>query len=118
MKKEVEVIFSAETEQLYLYLKEKSSKSKIVKSIFSAINQKIILVKNDIHYGNPVSKELIPPDYKIKYGITNLFRIELPDFWRMFYTLTNDENSIKIIVFIIDILDHKEYNKKLGYKKK
>lgn len=70
------------------------------------------------HYGNPVPKNLIPEEYKIKYGVTNLFHIELSSFWRMLYTLTNDEMEIEIIAFVLDIIDHKGYDKKFHYKGK
>ena len=84
--------------------------------ILKAINQKIELIKQNIHYGNPIAKNLIPEEYKNKYKITNLFRVELPTFWRMLYTLTNNE-EIEIIAFVLDIIDHDNYNKKFGYEK-
>lgn len=59
-----------------------------------------------------------PREKLLKYGISNLFRVELPKFWRMLYTLTNGENEIEIIAFILDVLDHKRYDKKFGYKGK
>ncbi len=49
--------------------------------------------------------------------VTNLFRVELPNFWRMLYTLTA-EGDVEIIAFILDIIDHKTYDKKFGYRKK
>jgi hypothetical protein len=70
------------------------------------------------HYGDPIPKKLIPAEYVLKYGITNLFHVELSNFWRMLYTLTNDETEIEIIAFVLDIIDHKTYDKKFGYKKK
>lgn len=114
--KKVKVIFSPEAEQVYKYLNEESSTSKIEKSILNALNKKIELIKANIHYGNPIAKNLIPQEYKTKYGITNLFRIELPNFWRMLYTLADGENKIEIVSFVLGIVDHKEYNKKFGYK--
>src|SRR3990167_5978062 len=65
---------------------------KIEKSILNAVNKKVDLIKLNIHYGDPISKNLIPMEYIEKYGITNLFRVELPNFWRMLYTLTNSES--------------------------
>ena len=53
----------------------------------------------------------------MKYGITNLFRVELPNYWRMLYTLSNGESEIEIIAFVLDLVDHKVYDKKFGYKK-
>jgi len=85
--------------------------------ILSAINNKKELIKTDIHYGNPIAKNLIPQEYIIKFGIKNLFRVELPAFWRMLYTLTNNE-EVEIIAFVLDITDHPTYDKKLGYKGK
>ncbi len=48
--------------------------------------------------------------------VTNLFRIELPLFWRMLYTLVNGDNEMEIVAFILDIIDHDIYNKKFGYR--
>jgi len=74
--------------------------------------------KLNFHYGDPVAKNKIPKEYIQKYGVTNLFRVELPGFWRMLYTLTDDESEIEIIAFVLDIIDHKKYNKKFRYKSK
>jgi len=83
--------------------------------ILNAINHKIELIKANIHYGNPIANNLIPEEYKQKYSVTNLFRVELPTFWRMLYTLTNNE-EIEIIAFVLDIIDPPTYDDKFGYK--
>ena len=116
--KKVRIIFSPEAEEIYKYLNEASSGSKIERSILNAVNKKIELIKANIHYGKPIAKNLIPNEYKIKFSVTNLFRVELPNFWRMLYTLTAGETEIEIIAFILDVIDHDEYNKKFGYRKK
>jgi len=36
----------------------------------------------------------------------------------MLYTLKDGESEIEIIAFVLDIIDHNEYDKKFGYKKK
>ena len=86
--------------------------------MLKAVNQKVEIIKASAHYGNPIAKDLIPNEYKQKYGVTNLFRVELPPFGRMLYTLTNTENEIEITAFVLDIADHEQYNKKFGYRKK
>ena len=115
--KEVKIILSSEAREVYEYLNKESENSKTERSILNAIKQKSELIRENPHYGDPVSKKLIPGEYKIKYGITNLFRVELPNFWRMLYTLTEGETKIEIIAFVIDIIDHQTYNKKFGYKR-
>ena len=84
----------------------------------NSINKKVELIKANPHYGDPISKKLIPREYVKRYGVTNLFRVGLSNYWRMLYTLTDGETVIEIIAFVLDIIDHKEYNKKFGYKGK
>lgn len=116
MRKIIRVKFSEEAENVYRYLNKCAISSKAERMIFNSLNKKEELLKTDYHYGDPISKKLIPLEYKLKYGIINLFRIELPLFWRMLYTVTDNENEI--IVFVLDVIDHKKYNKKMGYRKK
>jgi hypothetical protein len=61
---------------------------------------------------------LIPKKYIDEYGVTNLFWVKLPNYWRMIYTLTSGETFVEIIAFVVDIFDHKEYDKVFGYSKK
>lgn len=111
----IEVEFENEAEYIYRNILEKSQKSKIARSIINAINQKIGWIKYDKHYGNPIAKNLIPKEYIDKYRVENLFRVELPGFWRMLYAIKNDEDGQQY-AFIIDILDHPSYDKKFGHK--
>jgi len=113
--KEIKIILSKDARKVFNYLNQESKKSKIERSILNAIKQKVELIKQNPHFGNPISKKLFPKEYVSKFGITNLFRVELPNFWRMLYTLTDGETKIEIIAFVLNILDHKEYNKKFGY---
>ena len=64
------------------------------------------------------AKSKIPEKFKAKYGISNLFWVELPYFWRFLYSLTEGDSEIEIVAFVLDIVDHKKYNKLFGYKKK
>ncbi len=114
--KKIRVKLSPEAEEVYKYLNEQASTSKIEKSILKAIHNKKELIVANPHYGEPITKRLIPPEYVQKYGVTNLFRVELPNFWRMLYTLTDGESEVEIIAFVLDIIDHNKYNKKFGYK--
>jgi hypothetical protein len=114
--KSARIILSPEAEEVYNHLNEEVDRSKIESSILNAINKKCELIKANIHYGDPIAKGLIPEEYKTKYGIKNLFRVELPNFWRMLYTLTEGDTQIEIIAFVIEITDHETYNKRFGYK--
>jgi len=116
--KKVRVILSPEAEEVYVHLNKEAPTSKTERMILNAIKKKIDLLKINPHYGDPIAKNLIPHDYKEKYEVTNLFRIELPNYWRMLYTLTNNETEIEIIAFILDLINHPTYDKKFGYRKR
>ena len=115
--KEVRIVLSPEAEEVYKKLNEELENNKQSRMILNAINHKKDLIKANIHYGAPIAKSLIPEEYKQKYSATNLFRVELPAFWRMLYTLTND-GEIEIIAFVLDIIDHPTYDDKFGYKRR
>lgn len=113
--KEVRIILSPEAEEVYKKLNSEAESVKQSRMILKAVNNKIELIKANIHYGDPIAKNLIPEEYKLKYSASNLFRVELPAFWRMLYTLTNNE-EVSIIAFVLDIIDHPAYDDKFGYR--
>ncbi|MDI6738454.1 MAG: hypothetical protein QME12_08165 [Nanoarchaeota archaeon] len=80
--------------------------------LLRSINQKVEFLKANPFYGDNILKRNIPSFYNVQ----NLWRVELSQFWRMLYTIKGDR--IEIICFILDILNHKEYDKIFGYRKK
>lgn len=88
--------------------KENTEEMQLLKSI----KQKSELIKLNPFYGDNIKKRLIPKSYNVQ----NLWRVELTGYWRMLYTIKGDE--IDIICFILDILNHKGYDKKFGYRKR
>ena len=114
--KSVRIVLSPEARLAWEALGRRSG-SKPERSIFAAITRKVELIRLNPHYGEPIAKRLIPREYVAKYGITNLFRVELPHFWRMLYTLTAGEMKIEIIAFVLGISDHREYDREFGYRK-
>ena len=109
---------SPEAEEVYRYLNAKAPSSKLERSILNAVNKKVELIKVNIHYGEPISKDKIPQEFKQKYSINNLFWVQLPQFWRMLYSLTKGESEIEIVAFVLEITDHGKYDKLFGYKRK
>ena len=111
-------MFSTEAQAVYTFLQIKSVSSKQERMILVAIDTKVRSIKNNIHYGDPIAKKLIPQEYVTHYRITNLFRIELPQFRRLLYTLIEGESTNEIVAFVLDIIDHTTYDKKCGYRSK
>ncbi|PIN86272.1 hypothetical protein COV19_05685 [Candidatus Woesearchaeota archaeon CG10_big_fil_rev_8_21_14_0_10_44_13] len=85
-------------------------------TLLGAISRIFDIISINPFYGENAKKDLIPAEYKQKYDASNLFIVDLPDYWRMVYTLESDE--IEIIAFVLDIIDHKGYNKKFRFRKR
>ena len=49
------------------------------------------------------------------YDANNLWKIDLSGAWRMVYTIRGGE--VEIISLILDIINHKNYEKKFKYRK-
>ena len=76
------------------------------------LRKPVYRLKANPFYGDNIEKRKIPEFYNVQ----NLWRVELTGAWRMLYTIKGDQ--IEILCFILDILDHKRYSKKFGYKNK
>ena len=59
-------------------------------------------------------KKLIPDEYIKRFDVDNIWRIELADRWRLVYTITG--NQVEIVNFVLDIFNHRGYDKIFGYK--
>jgi Txe/YoeB family toxin of Txe-Axe toxin-antitoxin module len=119
--KEVRIVFSENADEMYEELnkivgeeKNKGNMTSFHQTLLRSIERVKELLRNNPFAGDQVQKSLIPKVYIIKYGITNLWRIELANYWRMMYTISG--NEVEILNFVLDIVDHKKYNKIFGYK--
>ncbi len=66
--------------------------------------------------GVAVPKSLWPTVYVKKYGIDNLRKLDLPEGWRLVYTLKG--NEVEIIALVLEWFSHPGYAKRFGYKKR
>jgi len=109
------VVPIAEFDEEFGRLKQRAKRGdgesiQLVKLIEKGINK----LKYDYKYGDHVSKEKIPKEYVEKYGVKNLWKLDLSSFWRLIYTVRGTE--IEVISVLLEVLDHKKYDRKFGYK--
>ncbi len=83
------------------------------KQLYAFIDRAINDLKDKPTCGIKIPKKLWPKDYVQKHQITNLWKYDLPNAWRLVYTIEHDE--IKIVSIILEWFDHKEYEKRFGY---
>ncbi len=78
------------------------------------IEKGIEKLKYDFKYGEHISKSKIPKEYTMKYGNISLWKLNLNQYWRMVYIVKG--NEIEVISILLEVLDHKIYDRKFGYK--
>lgn len=97
--------------------KEIQNGNKTNENLYQLINKAIDFLKQN-RTGAPISKKL--PIYKYfekKYGINNLFLIDISKEARAVYTNTSN-NEFQILQILLEVYEsHKEYEKRGGYKK-
>lgn len=83
------------------------------KALFNSLMNAIEELKNNPNVGIKIPRNLWPKEYLTRFQITNLWKYNLPNGWRLVYTIGADE--IKIVSIILEWFNHKEYEKKFNY---
>jgi Txe/YoeB family toxin of Txe-Axe toxin-antitoxin module len=83
------------------------------KILHSSMQKAISHLKENPMCGTKIPKKLWPREYSMRYGITNLWKHDLPSAWRLVYTIQTDETMILSV--ILKWFSHKDYEKRFGY---
>lgn len=84
------------------------------KQLYEQIIKAFQNLKEDAFCGTQIPKKLIPREYIKRFGnLTNLWKYNLPDAWRLIYTIKN--NNIKVLSVILEWMGHKEYERRFHY---
>jgi len=102
-----EVVFANDKiEREFEKLKENDEIKKYIKRAIKDI-------KANAYCGIPIPKRLFPKEYK-KYKINNLWKYDMPDGWRLIYSITTP-NKVEILAIILEWFNHKEYERRFKY---
>ena len=101
------VFIDEKTERQFNELDEDDEVKKCIKRAIEDIKQNAFCAI-------PIPKKLIPCEYIQKYNVTNLWKYDLPDGWRLVYTITTP-NKIEIISVILEWFNHKAYERRFNY---
>tara|TARA_Y100000034_G_C6844755_1_gene382557 strand:+ start:354 stop:683 length:330 start_codon:yes stop_codon:yes gene_type:complete len=91
---------------------EKLEKSKD-KKFYGFIRRSFEDIEENAFCGVQVPKKLIPKEYLKKYNLSNLWKYDLPNAWRLLYSIEKDE--IIVISIILEWMSHKEYERLFNY---
>lgn len=70
-------------------------------------------IENNSFCGIQIPKKLIPREYIKKYNVKNLWKYNLPDAWRLIYSI--EGKSLLVFSIILEWMNHKEYERRFGY---
>ncbi|MAG47542.1 hypothetical protein CL617_02975 [archaeon] len=88
---------------------EESKEKQMYKFIVRAFED----IENNSFTGIQIPKKLIPKEYVQKYEIKNLWKYDLPNAWRLLYSIERDE--LIVVSIVLEWLDHKSYEKRFNY---
>ena len=83
------------------------------KKLYTFMDRAIKDLKKDPTAGTKIQKRIWPKTYVKQYSINNLWKYDLPNGWRIIYTVKTDE--VMILNVILEWFDHKEYERRFNY---
>lgn len=120
--KEVKVAFVGNAKEMFLNLedfvfkeREKGKLNSDHQKIFQSILRSINKLKDNPQCGVQIKKKQIPKYYIENFGVRNLWKLNLSNFWRLIYWI-DGSGKVSILSFVVDIMDHDLYNKRFKYK--
>jgi len=81
--------------------------------LYRIIKKGLDVLRENMEAGEKVEKRKWPRIYVRRYGIRNLFRLDLDRNYRLTYTII--ANGLKKVVCVLEVMDHKTYNLRFGY---
>ena len=81
----------------------KDDEKKLYQWLVRAFND----IEDNAFCGVQIPKKLIPKEYLRKYDVHNVWKYNLPNAWRLLYSVENQE--IIVVAIILEWLNHKEY---------
>ena len=106
-----ETRFVEETVKEAFYTLERGDSSE--KELFKFINQAIDNIEKNAFCGIQISRKQIPKEYVKKYGVANLWKYDLPNAWRLIYTILG--GKAVVISVLLEWMTHKEYERRFKY---
>ena len=112
MEKMKSRVFFADKKIEASFYKLKDSKTED-QSLYKHLVNTFAKLEENAFIGIHIPKRLIPKEHIQKYGIENLWKYNLPNGWRILYSVGKKE--IMVITLILEWLPHKEYERRFKY---
>jgi len=74
-------------------------------AVWNSLSTAISRLRSDAQWGKVIRQQFIPHYFRERYGVSNLYCLDLADFHRCFCTIAGRS------VILLDIVDHPTYDK-------
>lgn len=74
-------------------------------AVWKSLHAALLELRTDAQWGEVIPQRSIPRHFREKYGVSNLYCIDLAAFHRCFYTIANRT------IILLDIVDHPSYDR-------
>ena len=81
--------------------------------LYKIISQTLKNIEDNVFCGIQIPKKLIPKYYSKRFNVKNLWKYNLPNAWRLIYSVEGE--NFTIISIILEWMDHKTYEKRFKY---
>lgn len=111
-----QIRYSAEFNEEFLKLQIRAEKGNgEAKYLLELLAKATAKLAENREAGKKIPRSLWPSDYRQKFSLTNLWKLNLDSYWRLLYTITGDQ--VNLFLIYLEYLDHKSYDRKFGYKR-
>lgn len=83
-------------------------------TILKSFEKTLFALEEDPFKGDLIPRKNFSEKVNYFYGTDKLFRIPLTNHWRLIYTVIGNKKGV--IVLILELFNHKSYNRRFGYK--
>ncbi len=83
-------------------------------ALLKKLDKAIAKLKYNFRSGEHIPRNRIPEYYKVRYGVENLWKINIDPNYRLVYTIRGTE--IEVMSVLLEFPDHKAYNKRFKYQ--
>ena len=108
MKSEIKFV-DEKLQNLFEKLKDSKTEDK---KLYEWIARAFEDLEKNAFCGTQIPKRLIPKEYK-KYELDNLWKYDLPNAWRLIYTVAKGE--VCVLSIVLEWMNHKDYENRFNY---
>lgn len=81
--------------------------------IYKTVREVIDGLQSDKIVGKHLKREQIPKYYLKRHDVNAVYKVNLPNYWRLIYGITAIHGEKKAL--LMELFDHARYNKRFGY---